>query len=117
MEKKIAVLIVDDEKDICNSFKNYLEKREIIVDIALDGDRAKDLITTKTYDYIFFDFNLPGIPGIELPGIIKTHNPNAKKFMITGYDLVTDKFPQYLELDGMFRKPLSLEDLYKVIEK
>jgi DNA-binding NtrC family response regulator len=114
LDKK--VLIVDDEKDFCFSFRDFLKNKGIRADVALDGDQARNLIELNTYDFIFFDFNMPGITGIELPKIIKKHNANAKKFLVTGYDLVDEKFEKLLELDGLIRKPANLEQLYNIIQ-
>ncbi len=112
----IKVLIVDDEKDFCFSFRDFLKIKGISADIALDGDAAKHSIESKTYDFIFFDFNMPGITGIDLPGVIKKHNPKAKKILVTGYDLVDDKFKNLLELDALIKKPVNLKELYKIIK-
>ena len=111
----MRVLIVDDEKDFCLSFKNFLKAKGIAADIAFDGDSAKEFITTGAYDFIFFDFNMPGISGIDLPRIIKAHNSKAKKILVTGYDLVDEKFKNLLELDALVRKPVKLENLYAII--
>ncbi|MEW6009360.1 MAG: response regulator [Candidatus Omnitrophota bacterium] len=112
----ISVLIVDDEKDFCFSFRDFLKMKGITADIALDGDAAKSKIESKTYDFIFFDFNMPGITGIDLPGIIKKNNPKAKRILVSGYDLVDEKFKNLLELDALIKKPVKLEALYEIIK-
>ena len=109
------VLIVDDEKDFCFAFRDFLKNKGIDVDVALDGDSAKTLIESVSYDFIFFDFNMPGLTGIDLPAIIKRHSPQAKKIMVTGYDLVDEKFKSLLELDALIKKPVKLLDLYNLI--
>jgi DNA-binding NtrC family response regulator len=111
------VLIVDDEKDFCLAFRDFLKTKGIASDIAFDGNSAKHLVESARYDFIFFDFNMPGITGVDLAGIIKAHNPKAKKILITGYDLVDEKFKNVLELDALLKKPVKLSDLFKIIEK
>ncbi len=113
---KIKVLIVDDEKDYCLAFRDFLKSKEIAADIAFDGDSAKHLIESNAYNFIFFDYNLPGISGIDLPGIIRQHCPDAKKILVTGYDLVDENLKGLLELDALLRKPVKLADLYQLIE-
>ncbi len=113
--QNMRVLIVDDEKDFCFSFQSFLKGKGITADIAFDGDAAKEFITSKAYDFIFFDFNMPGISGIDLPRIIKAHNAKAKKILVTGYDLVDEKFKSLLELDALVRKPVKLDDLFAII--
>ncbi|MBU2540834.1 MAG: response regulator [Candidatus Omnitrophica bacterium] len=113
---EIRVLIVDDEKDFCLSFKDFLKSKAITADVAFDGDSARHLIESNTYSIIFFDYNMPGITGIDLPKIIKEHSPDAKKILVTGYDLVDAKLKELLGLDALLRKPVKLADLYRFIE-
>lgn len=114
--KELRVLIVDDEKDFCLGFRDFLKGKGIAVDVAFDGDAAKTFIETVVYGFIFFDFNMPGISGINLPQIINKHNPAAKKIMVTGYDLVEENLKGLLKLDALIRKPVKLSELYKLIE-
>lgn len=114
--ESIRVLIVDDEKDFGLAFRDFLKSKGIEVDLAFDGDSAKKLIESASYDFIFFDFNMPGLTGIDLPAIIKRHSPQAKKIMVTGYDLVDEKFKGLLELDALIKKPVKISDLYNLIE-
>ena len=95
MSKK-KILIVDDEQDFCDSFKNYFVKREYLVNTAYDGVMAKDLLENNKYDFIFFDCNMPELTGAELVKVIKEKNPEAKKIMVSGYDLINKDFAKNL---------------------
>ena len=109
------ILVVDDEKECCESFHNYFTRRGYSVDIAYDGLEAKDLLDKNAYDCIFFDCNMPELTGVELIKIIKEKNPQAKKIMISGYDLINADFVQGLGVDVFLRKPFSLEEAMGVI--
>lgn len=109
------VLVADDEKDCCDFFKDYLARRGCAVDIAYDGANAKDLISAREYDYIFFDCNMPGLSGVELIEVIKSRNPGARKIMISGYDLIDEGLARDFDVDVFLRKPVSLEDIRKII--
>lgn len=110
------ILVVDDEKECCQFFKQYLTKRGYSVDTAYDGLEAKDLLDKNTYDCIFFDCNMPELTGIELIKIIKEKNPQAKKIMISGYDLINEDFAKDSGVDVFLRKPFSLEAIKEVVE-
>lgn len=114
MEKK-RILIVDDEKDCCEFFKEYLESRNHVVETANDGTGAKALLEQNKYDFIFFDCNMPEVSGVELVKVIKEKNPGAKKIMISGYDLVNEDFAKDLGVDLFLTKPISLKDIEQVI--
>lgn len=70
---KINILIVEDEKNISNIEKAYLNKEGYIVDQAFDGEEAMNLIETKEYDLIILDLMLPKISGEEIMQYIRAH--------------------------------------------
>lgn len=115
MDKK-KILIVDDETDCCDFFKNYFTRRNFYVDLAYDGLQAKHLLEDYRYDYIFFDCNMPGLSGVELSKVIIENNPQAKKIMISGYALIKEDFAQYLGIDAFLRKPITFEDIEKIMK-
>jgi len=110
------ILVVDDEKDCCDFFKKFLDKHGYSVDIAYNGLQAKHLIEKNQYQYIFFDCNMPEITGVELVRIIDELNPKAKKFMISGYDLIKEEFAKDLGVDEFLEKPILLETIQKLLE-
>ena len=115
-EKIKKILVVDDEKDCCDTFHRFFTRRGHSVDVAYDGKKAKDLLEYNSYDYIFFDCNMPEISGIELVKFIDAKNPQARKIMISGYDGINKEFTDAINIDLFFKKPISLEDLKKVLE-
>lgn len=110
------ILVVDDEKECCQLFEEYLTKRGYSVDIAYDGLEAKDLLDKYTYDCIFFDCNMPELSGVELIKVIKEKNPKAKKIMISGYDLINEDFAKDSGVDIFLRKPFSLETVNEIVK-
>lgn len=111
------VLVADDEKECCELFKDYLEKRNCKVDIAYDGLQAKTLLKQNEYDYVFLDFNMPWLTALELMEIVNEHNPRAKKIMITGYSDIDEGMAKHAGFDLFLRKPISFEDINSAIDK
>lgn len=64
MNKK--VLIVDDEKLIVKGLRFSLEKDDMEVDCAYDGEEALEKIKNNTYDLILLDIMLPKLTGLEV---------------------------------------------------
>lgn len=114
MDKK-RILVVDDEEECCKFFKNYLTRHGYQVDIAYDGLKAKDLLDENKYDYIFFDCNMPELTGVELIKIIKEKNPEAKKIMVSGYDLIRKDFAKDLGVDAFLRKPITFKEIDQIL--
>jgi two-component system, OmpR family, alkaline phosphatase synthesis response regulator PhoP len=60
------VLIVEDEADIAQLVKLYLEKEELHTNVAKSGVEALKLIKSERPDLLILDLMLPEIDGIEV---------------------------------------------------
>ena len=113
---KERILVVDDEPEYLEFLKVFLVSRGYTLDTACDGEQAKDFLERNIYRVVFFDCNMPGLSGIELTKVIDVRNPDAKKVMISGYDLIDDEFAAASGIDMFLRKPFSLKDVEKAID-
>lgn len=59
------VLIVDDDINICNITRKYLEREDFEVHTRLSGEDALDFLKSNTVDIVILDVMLPGIDGVE----------------------------------------------------
>ena len=82
------VLVVDDERTVCNSCKKILTQEGYNVDVALSGEEALNKVKGKGFDVLITDWKMPEIDGIEVAKRIKKENPNIAVIMITGYPSV-----------------------------
>ena len=64
MRKKI--LVVEDEKNIAELERDYLEANGYEVEIALDGKSGLDRALESDFDLVILDVMLPGIDGFEV---------------------------------------------------
>jgi len=92
MNKKLTILIVDDEKDIRflfeQHFKEEIKSEQINFYYALSAEEALKTLQTieKTQIVLILsDINMPGMSGIELLKQIKLAYPQMTVFMITAY--------------------------------
>jgi two-component system response regulator AtoC len=79
------VLVVDDERDFLDSIRRGLLTAGYR-DICLKSDpfEAAGLFERgETYDVVLVDITMPGIGGIELLDIIKSHSPRTECIMVT----------------------------------
>ena len=90
----IYILIVEDEKNISNIEKAYLNKEDYIVDQAFDGEEAIKLIEKKDYDLIILDLMLPKVSGEEIMQYIRAHSD-------TPVIMVTAKVEENDIIDGL----------------
>lgn len=67
----IKILIVDDEKPICDLIKMNLEVSGYDCTTVMDGLEALDLIESQTFDLILLDIMLPGADGFDIMEYIR----------------------------------------------
>lgn len=60
-----TILVVDDEKHICELYKSELEDEGYAVAVAYTGKDALHAVETKPPDLIVLDIQMPGMDGIE----------------------------------------------------
>ena len=63
---KQKVMIVDDDKNICELLRLYFEKEGFKTAIANDGQTALDISKTEKPDLILLDIMMPGLDGWQV---------------------------------------------------
>jgi DNA-binding response OmpR family regulator len=66
MSSDFKILVVDDEKNIVDVVKAYLEKDGFKVATAMDGEEALNIFNTENIHLIVLDLMLPKITGEEV---------------------------------------------------
>ena len=61
-----SILVVEDEKEIAEAIKIYLEEEGYNVEICLDSTKALEKLRTKEFQLILLDIMMPKIDGITL---------------------------------------------------
>ncbi len=61
-----SVLIVDDDADLSAIVARFLESEEFAVERAVCAEDAYALLTSRTFDLVLLDINLPGGDGFEV---------------------------------------------------
>ncbi|MEB9507355.1 response regulator transcription factor [Bacillus anthracis] len=60
------ILIIEDETDIAELERDYLDVNGFMADIATTGEEGLNLARTNSYNLILLDLMLPGIDGFQL---------------------------------------------------
>jgi len=63
---KIKILVVDDDYNICELIRLYLEKEGYEVILAYDGKKAMDVFKSETPSLVVLDIMLPGMDGWQV---------------------------------------------------
>ena len=111
-----AILIVDDEKSICQSLGSILADEGYEILSAGSGEEAIKIIEEDPPSLIILDIWLPGIDGIETLKIIKSQYPQMRVIMISGHGTIeTAVKATKLGAFDFFEKPLSMEKVILVV--
>ena len=119
MTKKPKLLVVDDERDICNFVKSFFEMRGFQVSAALNGDEAMLMLLREKPDVVILDVKMRSErEGLEYLPQIKKGLPSAKVLMVTGVeDADTIETAKKFGADDYITKPLVLEYLENTVIK
>lgn len=64
-DKKVNVLMVDDDTKLCRLVKDYLEPLGYIVESAHDGYKGLEMVREGDYQVMILDVMMPGMDGFE----------------------------------------------------
>lgn len=111
MMKEIRVLIADDEKEIRDLLKKYLERELYKVDVAVNGEEALTLFDQNKYNLIILDLMMPKIDGIEVCRRLR-NKTNVPILMLTAKDHEIDKILGLsIGADDYITKPFSINEV------
>lgn len=89
MEKvKRLVLVIDDEKALCESISDYLEDMGYSSAKAFSGEEGLKTAETIKPDAVITDLNMPGIGGLELVKIFSEKSPQMPVIILSGAGLL-----------------------------
>ena len=105
------ILIVDDDTNICELLRLYIEKEGFEASIANDGETALKMFDTVNPDLILLDIMLPGLDGWQVCREIRKKS-SRPIIMLTAKGEVFDRI-QGLEMgaDDYVVKPFEMKEL------
>ena len=82
------ILIIDDEKAICNTLKDILTYEKYEVEIANDGAEGIKKAETGNFDLVLSDIKMPKMDGIEVLVKLQELHPDLPVVMISGHGTI-----------------------------
>ena len=115
---KNTVLIVDDEKDVCEMLERYLKSKGYEVSSANDGREALEKVKTFKPGVALLDIRMPNMDGVECLRSIKKDFPDTEVIMATASkDMATAISCMKEGAYGYQTKPIDLSNLAFDIER
>lgn len=113
---KIKVLLVDDEEDFVRALSERMKMRDLGPEIALNGEKALEIVEDEVPDVMVLDLRMPGIDGMEVLRRVKKAYPQVQVIILTGHG--TDKDEREARKLGAYeylQKPVDIDVLVKTL--
>ncbi|GMW00497.1 MAG: hypothetical protein AMXMBFR84_16340 [Candidatus Hydrogenedentota bacterium] len=126
MDKKLQILLVDDDDDFLLQHRLMLEKAGYSVSTAGSRAEAEQLLASQKPDLAIVDLMMEDVDsGFALCYSIKKDHRDVPVIMCTGvghetgmaFDAATDEERSWVKADAMLAKPVRFEQLTREIER
>jgi len=79
------MLIVDDDRDICQLISDVLKEEGLEVNITHKGEDALEKLKHQPYDVMVLDYKLSGISGLTVLEKVQQISPQTQVIMISAF--------------------------------
>jgi CheY-like chemotaxis protein len=118
MEAPAKIIVVDDEKQICQNVEKILKKNNYEVTCAVSAREALEKMAQNSFALLISDIVMPGQNGLELLKLAKKQWPLTKAIMMTAY-ASTDTALKAIRLGALdyIPKPFTPDELRSTVAK
>lgn len=113
----MKILIVDDERDLCDAVRKIVERRGHTCIAVLDGARAVGVFEHERPDLVILDVMMPEVNGFDLCRDIRALDPKVPIIMLSAKSDIVDKSIGFAAgCDDYVAKPFNGQELLMRIE-
>jgi len=106
------ILVVEDDREICQLYSKVLIKNGYQVTTAANGQEAMEAIEGNYFDLIISDIMMPVMNGYELVQALREGGFNTPVMMITAKDAFDDKRMGFMSgTDDYLVKPVDVNEM------
>ncbi|HWR33290.1 MAG TPA: response regulator transcription factor [Chitinophagaceae bacterium] len=121
-ERKLSILLVEDEENLHEALKLNLELDGFDVTSSFDGVAALNAVRSEYFDLIILDVMLPEMDGINVTETIRISNNEVPILILSAKNSSADRVLGLKKgADDYLTKPFNLEELllrvHKLIDK
>ena len=115
---KAKILVVDDEQEICEVTKNFLNRRNYACFTATAEKDAIELVKKESPELVILDIRLGESSGLDVLIKIKSLNVKTEVIMVTGLgDEDTMQQAKSLGANDFITKPFTADFLNNLIDQ
>ena len=108
----MRILVVDDDRKLCDVIKRGLKEESHAVDCVYNGGDGEYYAENTPYDLIILDIMLPEKNGLDVCKSLRIKNINTSILMLTAKDTVEDRVKGLdTGADDYLVKPFSFDEL------
>jgi DNA-binding response OmpR family regulator len=108
----MRILLVEDEKKLCELIDRALKAERYAVDVAYDGLSGWEMADAYDYDLVILDLMLPTLSGTELLKRIRAKNQKVPILILTARDATEEKVRNFeAGADDYLTKPFAFAEL------
>jgi two-component system, OmpR family, alkaline phosphatase synthesis response regulator PhoP len=117
-EKKISILLAEDEENLHEALKLNLELEGYEVTSAYDGAAALKALQEEYFDLLILDVMLPEVDGIAVTETVRINNNEVPILILSAKGSSADRVLGLKKgADDYLTKPFNLEELLLRIQK
>ncbi len=106
------ILLLEDDKILCDSLKEFLELEGYCVDVAHRGPEVFDLTFDKKYDLYILDVNVPEINGFDVLSSLREADDKTPAIYITALTDISSISKGFaIGAEDYIKKPFDPEEL------
>jgi DNA-binding response OmpR family regulator len=108
----MRILVVEDDVPLAAFLRKGLEAEHYAVDVAADGETARDLAVAYDYDLMLLDLCLPKRDGVSVLREVRSSKESLPVLVLTGRSRVEDRVSALDQgADDYVVKPFSFSEL------
>ena len=109
----MRILLVEDEPHAAKMLAKGLREQTYAVDVAADGRKVVELVSTSDYDAVILDVMLPFVDGLKVCQRLRAMGSHVPVLMLTARDSVDARVAGLDSgADDYLTKPFDVAELY-----
>ncbi len=118
MDESVHILIVDDDRAMCETLSDILVEDGYVISTASEGRQALQLSQEHFYNLALVDLNLPDTNGIAVLQQLREMSPRTAVIIITAYSTLKNAVDALSQgADAYITKPIDLDEVRAIIRK
>ncbi len=118
MKPNFRILVIDDEKIVCDRLSMELERAGFEVEAFSESAQALQRVSAQHFDLVITDIKMRGPNGIEVMNFVRENYPSSKVIVITGFATV-DTAREVLKGGAVefIPKPFKMSQLRELVQR